>query len=312
MSAHAEALHGHDGHRGPPTHHSSRIDPRTSGCSCSSGRRSCSSARSSRPTSSAGRQSRRAVAPAGSYEFPVFVAGMNTCILVTSSFTMHWALQSIKRRERKALLAGIVLTFLLGLAFLLHAARRVPERRLQHRRRRVRLRLLRPYGPAGCARRVGLSLLLVVSRSAASAGTTPPSTTTGSSSPGSTGTSSTSCGSSCIRPSTSSDDVSCRAHATPAGPKETPSGMVARPGFAVADPGLRRTDGKPVSERGCSVSLPARHDRRLRAHRAHLVGLDGARLPDLPRSLRRRGRDVPARTRAGTRARERRAPRRPR
>jgi cytochrome c oxidase subunit 3 len=56
--------------------------------------------------------------PPHPYEFPIFVAGVNTCILVTSSFTMHWALQSIKRGERKAFLAGMVLTFLMGLAFL--------------------------------------------------------------------------------------------------------------------------------------------------------------------------------------------------
>ena len=29
--------------------------------------------------------------PPEPYEFPVFVAGVNTAILVTSSFTMHWA-----------------------------------------------------------------------------------------------------------------------------------------------------------------------------------------------------------------------------
>ena len=49
----------------------------------------------------------------------MFVAGVNTAILVTSSFTMHWALQSIKRGNRPAFLAGMVLTFLMGLAFLL-------------------------------------------------------------------------------------------------------------------------------------------------------------------------------------------------
>jgi cytochrome c oxidase subunit 3 len=48
----------------------------------------------------------------------VFVAGINTAILVTSSFTMHWALQSIKRDQRAGFLAGMVLTFLMGLAFL--------------------------------------------------------------------------------------------------------------------------------------------------------------------------------------------------
>ena len=47
------------------------------------------------------------------------VAGINTLILVTSSFTMHWALQSIKRNNRRGLQAGLVLTILLGAAFLL-------------------------------------------------------------------------------------------------------------------------------------------------------------------------------------------------
>jgi cytochrome c oxidase subunit 3 len=56
--------------------------------------------------------------PAG-FHRPVFVAGVNTLILVTSSFTMHWATQSIKRGQRAGLCAGMVLTFLLGLTFLL-------------------------------------------------------------------------------------------------------------------------------------------------------------------------------------------------
>jgi cytochrome c oxidase subunit 3 len=57
--------------------------------------------------------------PPEPFEFPVFVAGVNTAILVTSSFTMHWALQSIKRGQRAGFLAGMVLTLLMGLAFLL-------------------------------------------------------------------------------------------------------------------------------------------------------------------------------------------------
>ena len=57
--------------------------------------------------------------PLPPFHLPVFVAGVNTCILVTSSFTVHWALQSIKRGQRAAFLAGMVLTFLMGLAFLL-------------------------------------------------------------------------------------------------------------------------------------------------------------------------------------------------
>jgi cytochrome c oxidase subunit III len=57
--------------------------------------------------------------PTPPFHLPVFVAAINTCILVTSSFTMHWALQSIKRGNRAGLQAGLVLTFLMGLTFLL-------------------------------------------------------------------------------------------------------------------------------------------------------------------------------------------------
>jgi cytochrome c oxidase subunit 3 len=57
--------------------------------------------------------------PTPPYQLPVFIAGLNTIILVTSSFTMHWALQSIKRGNRAGLQAGLALTFVLGLSFLL-------------------------------------------------------------------------------------------------------------------------------------------------------------------------------------------------
>jgi len=57
--------------------------------------------------------------PPEPYHLPVFVALINTIILVTSSFTVHWGLQSIKRDNRAGLVAGLGLTFLLGLAFLL-------------------------------------------------------------------------------------------------------------------------------------------------------------------------------------------------
>ena len=52
--------------------------------------------------------------PTPGLHLPVFVAGINTIILVTSSFTMHWALQAIKRGNRSGLQAGLTLTFLLG------------------------------------------------------------------------------------------------------------------------------------------------------------------------------------------------------
>ncbi len=57
--------------------------------------------------------------PPEGFHLPVFVAGVNTAILLTSSFTMHWALQAIKRGNRAGLQAGLVLTFFLGLTFLL-------------------------------------------------------------------------------------------------------------------------------------------------------------------------------------------------
>ena len=57
--------------------------------------------------------------PPEGFHLPVFVAGVNTAILVTSSFTMHWALQSIKRGNRAGLQAGLVLTLAMGLTFLL-------------------------------------------------------------------------------------------------------------------------------------------------------------------------------------------------
>ena len=61
--------------------------------------------------------------PPEGYELPVYLAFLNTVILVTSSFTMHWALQSVKRGNRSGLIAGLTLTFLLGLTFLLIQAR---------------------------------------------------------------------------------------------------------------------------------------------------------------------------------------------
>ena len=120
MSAHAEAMH-HDDHHGPPTaNQSSRVDARTLGMLLFIGSEIMLFG-----SFFAAYFFVRVVNPGAStewppppYEFPVFVAGVNTCILVTSSFTMHWALQSIKRGERKGFLAGMVLTFLMGLAFL--------------------------------------------------------------------------------------------------------------------------------------------------------------------------------------------------
>ncbi|MCW2991587.1 MAG: heme-copper oxidase subunit [Solirubrobacterales bacterium] len=56
--------------------------------------------------------------PIKGHELPVAVAGMNTAILVSSSFTLHWAEHSIKHGNRRGLQAGMLATFLLGATFL--------------------------------------------------------------------------------------------------------------------------------------------------------------------------------------------------
>jgi cytochrome c oxidase subunit 3 len=43
---------------------------------------------------------------------------MNTAILLSSSFTVHYALHSIKRGNRAGMQVGLVVTFLLGAMFL--------------------------------------------------------------------------------------------------------------------------------------------------------------------------------------------------
>src|ERR1700733_7902036 len=56
--------------------------------------------------------------PAHGTTLPEAVAGINTCVLVSSSLTIHWALTSIKNGNRFGLKAGMLSTFLLGLTFL--------------------------------------------------------------------------------------------------------------------------------------------------------------------------------------------------
>ena len=52
--------------------------------------------------------------PTPPYELPVFVAAINTFILMTSSATMHWATVSIKRGNVWGMRAGLLLTFLMA------------------------------------------------------------------------------------------------------------------------------------------------------------------------------------------------------
>jgi cytochrome c oxidase subunit III len=56
--------------------------------------------------------------PAHGDELPVAIAGVNTAILVSSSFTMHWALEGARNENRYAMRVGLLTTLLLGLTFL--------------------------------------------------------------------------------------------------------------------------------------------------------------------------------------------------
>jgi cytochrome c oxidase subunit III len=56
--------------------------------------------------------------PAEGTELPKLIAGVNTAILLSSSITLHWALEAVKRGNRAAFKAGMLTTFLLGACFL--------------------------------------------------------------------------------------------------------------------------------------------------------------------------------------------------
>ncbi len=56
--------------------------------------------------------------PPEGLELPKAVAGVNTLILVSSSFTVHWALESIRKGNRRAMMMGLATTWLLGATFL--------------------------------------------------------------------------------------------------------------------------------------------------------------------------------------------------
>ncbi len=56
--------------------------------------------------------------PPEPYELPVAVAGVNTAILISSSFTIHLALEGAKKGNRIAMQMGLTATWLLGATFL--------------------------------------------------------------------------------------------------------------------------------------------------------------------------------------------------
>jgi cytochrome c oxidase subunit 3 len=122
MSAAAEAhAGGHDHHGPPPIHYSSRVSPATLGMFLFIASEimlfgSFFTAYFFDRVVNHGVNGQWPPAP---FSRPAFLAGINTLILITSSFSMHWATTAIKRGQRAGLQAGLVLTFLLGTSFLL-------------------------------------------------------------------------------------------------------------------------------------------------------------------------------------------------
>ena len=118
MAAHAEA------HHGPPTaHQSSRVDSSTLGMLLFIASEIMLFGSFFTAYFFVRVVNDAPVWPPEGFHLPVYVAGVNTVILLTSSFTMHWSLQAIKRGNRAGLQAGLVLTLALGLVFLLTQAR---------------------------------------------------------------------------------------------------------------------------------------------------------------------------------------------
>jgi cytochrome c oxidase subunit 3 len=114
----AADIHAHEEHHGPPAaHYSSAVDPQTLGMYLFI----ISEVMLFGAFFTAYffiRVVNHADWPSAGHEIPVLVAGVNTAILVSSSFTMHWALEGIKNGNRRAMKAGLLTTFCLGFTFL--------------------------------------------------------------------------------------------------------------------------------------------------------------------------------------------------
>src|SRR5262249_33652180 len=121
MSAvtHTETHEHHEEHHGPPTpHYSSRIKPETLGMYLFIASEIMLFG-SFFTAYFFVRVVNGTPWPTPPYELPVFVAGVNTAILMTSSATMHWATVAIKRGNVWGMRAGLLLTVLMGLSFLI-------------------------------------------------------------------------------------------------------------------------------------------------------------------------------------------------
>jgi cytochrome c oxidase subunit 3 len=122
VSAHAEphAPGAHEHHGPPPIHYSSRVSPALLGMFLFIGSEVMlfGSFFTIYFFDRVVNNGVNGVWPPDGFQRPAFLAGINTAILVTSSFTMHWANTSVKEGNRAGLKAGLTLTFLLGLTFL--------------------------------------------------------------------------------------------------------------------------------------------------------------------------------------------------
>src|SRR6201995_1290291 len=115
MSAAAEAhgpAHDHDHHGPPPIHYSSRVSPLVLGMFMFIGSEimlfgSFFTVYFFDRVVNHGVNGHRPPPP---FERPAFGAGINSAILVTSSFSMHWATTSVKKGNRRGLQGGLLLT----------------------------------------------------------------------------------------------------------------------------------------------------------------------------------------------------------
>lgn len=114
----ADPEHGHDEHHGPPeAHRSSRVDPTFLGMLLFI----ISEIMLFGAFFTAYffiRVVNGEPWPGEGAHLPVAIAGVNTAILVSSSFTMHWALEGARRENRRAMRIGLLTTLLLGATFL--------------------------------------------------------------------------------------------------------------------------------------------------------------------------------------------------
>ena len=129
--------------------------------------------------------------PAAGTELPKLIAGVNTAILISSSFTLHWARESHQERQPLRPAGRDVHDLPARRDVPVRPDQRVRPHRLRAAGQRAGLGLLRPHRPARRARLHRPDAAGVRRRSGRSAGTSRPRSTAASRCRASTGTSST-------------------------------------------------------------------------------------------------------------------------